>query len=291
MTKRKKGHQSTPSTDSDMPFILLDNDEEGLPKYSVLKLGRSWKQTLWQNNNTGNIFFGEPSDNPEQKKELPSVPYSFETNRGLKWDITYSFNNTRRNRMNNGKHYGSVIKNDRLYYILVNAFNGGVDFVQHYLNDIAPHTVGNEVKGLIEPALDLYEEYVMQEEERQLDEAVEAENIVNTEGLHYTKSGELDKRYRSTKAKNKLDAFLNALENGSIKVNGKSWEEEGELVAWLLREDFIKCMMSGQVVAGGLTERTKEQRIRAGLPADPRFFASGQFTESIEFNVRIYNGR
>lgn len=352
MAKQLNGHISTKETKALMPEILTSTYEdedtgEILPTYTVLQMGKNWQQRQYQNNKTHNVFWGEPDTG-----SVPPFVAGFESE-GLKWNITYSFKGIRNNIFGysiDGEPivYGADnMTMDRLYYILVNAFNDGVDFVQTYLNDCAPFRLGDELKRVINPALEKYKSYVSGKEEEIRKQEIlksdikkeekkyesdlrcieEYENIIDEGKKHLTKSSGYteinknikykgnNKRYAGLKLweavkkartalkravtskfkrSQKLEKFYSDLGSGKIKIRGKTWNTESERISEILRSDFINCLESGIITLSNriVSENTKKQRIKAGLPPDPKFFASGQFAESIDFSVRIYsNGK
>lgn len=298
MTDYNARHKATKYVEGFMPDLLSSEDEEGMPKYDILmSLGESeddWKNTVYQNNRTLNVFKGEPTTGTNEFN-----PFKFNT-KGINWDITYTFKGIRNNKAPNGK-YGSVISNDRLYYILVNAFNGGVDFVQQYLSVCAPARLEKEIREVVDPVIEALKENVLsvQQADEMLEQAVKDEALLREADKHRTKKGGYDMRYKSSKgaveARQRLDAFLEMMESGNFTITDqktkkkKNWKQEGERVAELLRNDFIQCMMIGEVPlsSGVLSEKTHKERVRVGLPAEPMFFATGHFAKSINFKVRV----
>lgn len=396
---RTSGHIPTSSTKEIMPEILSREGEDGLPKYEILHMGRGWQNRQYENTETGNVFWGEPATG-----DNPYAPFGFKT-KDLKWNITYQFVGIRDNifgvsdRGEPLKYGADGMTLDRLYYILVNAFNGGEDFVQAYLNEVAPYTVGDEVKRVVAPALKSYKEYVtgqkalkeeLEAQEKRNIEAKERymlendeERIIRNElraqrditklnqrfedlGIKqeqlesfsldrsdtsiFTKKGTVRKRLkyedvfpegieelkgmklwivydlldelkaqafeeeaelrhkeelavrRLRKWQSRREAyqeglkdFITDLGSGKIKINSKSWEEESERLEKVLKEDFARCLASGQVPLNKsmVSDEAIEQRRKLGLDPDANhvFYASGQFANSIVFKVRIKNGR
>lgn len=183
------------------------------------------------------------------------------------WQITYSFPATIRNpKTSQGTYGGKGVTYRRLYLILCEHFNGGRYFIDDYFNDVYPYTLKPEVDA----RLDIIKNDLIEYASDELDGAVA------------TKAGEFDKRYKvneGMKAKRKrYEAFASAWENA-----------EGEYLASLIKDDIIYCLMSGQIplLYTGNTQDTKRARIRAGLSAEPRFFATAQLIENIQLYVRL----
>lgn len=300
--EHKKGHVPTEYVKGFMPDLLNNSTyetEDGRiqKKYKmILSMGRGWQEKQWQNRSTYNVFKGEPEtgDFPEN---LPGLEDSAFELKGLKWDITYNFLGNRDNYFGtritaNGKvediTYGEAdMSMDRLYYILVNAFNGGQDFVQFYLSSCMPYRIGEQVRDVVEPALEAYKEYV-DGVFRPLDEATErsAEAEARIEAYRdvlyqideaRTKSGKIRKNARyhgdierwrgkalselEEKAERNLQnaykarlnantrrlKFTNDLSSGKIRIKGKTWETESERLSDILRDDFVECMKTGIV--------------------------------------------
>lgn len=299
------GHIPAKETRKEMPEILKGRNKEGNKKYDILlSLGRGWQNKKYENVDSGNAFWGEP-----RTGSITPFVFGF-SDQDLKWGITYSFSGMRDSvfTSNKGRQvtYGASGMNmDRLYYILVNAFNHGEDFVQKYLNDVAPVHLGSEIKKVIEPALEEFRNKVLQQtemNEERLNEAVEAEDIINQAESHIAKTtGEIDRRYRYggkrlsdivTSARERLAKFYEDLDSGKFRIKGKTWKSESERVAELLRKDFANSMNNGEVPLAKtfLSEKTKKLRRRLGLNDSAIFSASSQFVKSIEFKVRIKNG-
>ena len=278
---RKTGHNATYSTAKFLKNLLSDDEH-----YTVLEMGRSWKQRQYRNNFTDNEFYGEP-----KRMALPTVPYSFETKDGIKWDISYTFNGIRNNTVN-GRKYGSIIEMDRLYYILVNTFNNGEDFVQKYLLDIAPTLLGDDIKKVIEPTVSKIADSLcfksQAEADKALEKAVKAEEKLKK--MNYDFKTPIKKGRKGYSAQKTFNAFTSALDSNKIKIDENLWEEESEKVSELLRTGFELAMYSGASVVNKFpSNSTQIKRLYAGLEDFPMFFATGQFAKSIDFNVRIYN--
>lgn len=301
-------HESSGTTNKIMRQILSRENEDGTKKYNVLlSLGRSWKDKTYMNADTGNTFKGEPSGIVTSE----AMPF---TKGRLKWGITYTFTGYRNNVFvnKNGKltRYGaSNMSMDRLFYVLVNKFNYGIDFVQKYLDEVAPAHLGNQIKEVIEPALTAFEDRVLKQKAVVRDREKQAkadENIVAFASMHRTKKGGIDRRYVYkkdgistgrkladvyTEAESRLASFYNDLESGKFRIKGKRWNREGERLASLLKADFVSSMNSGVVPLAKifLAESTREKRLALGFDDTTVFSASSQFVKSIEFKVRIKN--
>ena len=198
---------------------------------------------------------------------------------------------------------------DRLFYILVNKFNYGVDFVQKYLDEVAPNHLGKQIKEVVEPAVKAFEERVLKQKEIISERERQADvdkDIVAFASMHRTKKGGIDRRYVYkkdgistgrkladvyTEAESRLASFYDDLESGKFRIKGKRWNREGERLASLLKADFVSSMNSGEVPLAKtfLAESTKEKRLALGFDDTTVFSASSQFVKSIQFKVRIKN--
>lgn len=292
------GHKVTSQTRKEMSSILSNKR-----KYDILlSLGRGWQNKQFTNKRTDSVFYGEPRN--ESLTPFVSA-FSYDS---IEWGITYSFSGERDNMFtdNKGKAvaYGEAnMSMDRLYYILVNTFNGGEDFIQKYLNEVAPVRLEEQIKGIIEPAIALFNERVIKQEEKitkELEEARKAEEIVSIADKHITKKGMVHKSYRYEgkrvydiidSARERLDTFFSDIESGKLKVKGKSWTRESETVAELLRTDFVESMNTGLVPLNKktLSEETMKLRRSLGFTGNTIFVASSSFVQSIIFKVRIKN--
>lgn len=301
-------HESSGTTNKIMRRILSGENEDGTKKYNILlPLGRSWKDKTYMNATTGNTFKGEPSGIVTSE----AMPF---TEGRLNWGITYTFTGYRNNVFVNKKgkltRYGaSNMSMNRLFYILVNKFNYGVDFVQKYLDEVAPSHLGKQIKEVVEPAVKAFEDRVLKQKqiisEREA-EAVGDKEIILLASTHRTKKGGIDRRYVYkkdgistgrkladvyTEAEERLKSFYNDLENGRLRIKGKRWNKEGERLASLLKADFVSSMNSGEVplAKAFLAESTKKTRLALGFDDTTVFSASSQFVKSIQFKVRIKN--
>lgn len=302
-------HESSGTTNKIMRRILSGENEDGTKKYNILlSLGRSWKDKTYMNANTGNTFKGEPSGIVTSE----AMPF---TEGRLKWGITYTFTGYRDNVFVNKKgkaaRYGAGnMSMDRLFYILVNKFNYGVDFVQKYLDEVAPSHLGNQIKEVVEPAVKAFEDRVLKQKEiiseRERQAKADKDIVDFASSVRRNKKGELDSRfvYRiggiSTgqkiadiyeDAEKRLESFYKDLESGKLRIKGKRWNKEGERLASLLKADFVSSMNSGEVPLAKtfLAESTKKTRLALGFDDTTVFSASSQFVKSIQFKVRIKN--
>lgn len=265
-------HNATYTTNRSMPSILRNGG------YAVLNMGRGWKNNRqFENLQTGNTFYGEP----ESFNDTTHV-YGYDN---LAWDIVYSFKGRRHN------NYGeNNLPMDRLYYILVNKCNEGVDFIAYYLRNVAPALLEDEIRGTIEPVIAAYQEEVLDNAIRA--EEIIAENIAEANTNIAKSTGTFKKSTRAgrkiVKAQVVLDDFL--AEMNSPYLKGMDWEEVSEDLANKLRLNFISAMQTGQVplTKDTLSNATTQKRIRLGLPPNPRFVATGDFVNSIDFKIRIY---
>ena len=302
-------HESSGTTNKIMRRILSGENEDGTKKYNILlSLGRSWKDKTYMNANTGNTFKGEPSGIVTSE----AMPF---TEGRLKWGITYTFTGYRDNvfvnKQGQAARYGAGNRSmDRLFYILVNKFNSGVDFVQKYLDEVAPSHLGNQIKEVVEPAVKAFEDRVLKQKEiiseRERQAKADKDIVDFASSVRRNKKGELDSRfvYRiggiSTgqkiadiyeDAEKRLESFYKDLESGKLRIKGKRWNKEGERLASLLKADFVSSMNSGEVPLAKtfLAESTKKTRLALGFDDTTVFSASSQFVKSIQFKVRIKN--
>lgn len=302
-------HESSGITNKTMSRILNSLNEDGTKKYNVLlSLGRSWKDKTYMNADTGNTFKGEPSG----VVTAEALPFS---NGRFRWGITYTFTGYRRNVFvdKNGKlsRYGEGnMSMDRLFYILVNKFNYGEDFVQKYLDEVAPHHLGNQIKEVVEPAIEAFDKRVLRQKaavrkrERQAEADRDIIDFAST--VRRNKKGGIDRRYVYKRdgistgrkladvyaeAEARLASFYDDLENGKFRIRGKSWKAEGERLASLLKADFVSSMNTGIVplAKAFLADSTRERRLALGFDGTTVFSASSQFVRSIQFKVRIKN--
>ena len=183
------------------------------------------------------------------------------------WQITYKFSRAKRDNDFSGHAYGgNNVTFRRLYLILCEHFNNGVYFIEDYFETVYPRTL---------------KPYVDKKLETVKSELLDVANMEIGE-LRYTKSGNLDRRYKINR-------------NVSERIKdyesfAQAWEADvGEELARLIKEDIISSLRTGQIPLSTkvLSNSTKEARKRAGLPDDPRFYASGQLIKHIDIYVSI----
>lgn len=107
-----------------------------------------------------------------------------------------------------------------------------------------------------------------------------AEQSYSRESSRYMNS-----RERRERAYVNIMSYINDKE-GSYSAE---MENKGIAIANEIRDDIIRSAMNGTLplATHSLSERTKEARRKAGLPDSPRFYASGQFINSIAVVARI----
>jgi hypothetical protein len=368
------GHKTASSVSKFMSNFLNNSlsaslEKEGEKRYIVLEAGKNWKDTFYQNNAYKNIFRGEPGSTPTPFFQTLGNDFGYD------WDVSYHFKGKHtpavyETRDGNLRTWGSAhLSNERLYYILVNAYAGGQDFVDFYLHNVMPHTVGNEIEDKVGFAIKSWEETVqdsknaleswkrqVRERKKDLPNAIEEmkskihdygtnsehrkklnaqikevrqdvkklESFVDFRKARLSKSGKLDKRFKGVASllkaqsilfelveerqtliketrtwQKNLKDFENRLQGLSTlpskphcyKRKDKNWTKEGEEVAEILRNDFIRCMINGQVTPlMGIhnTENTQRKKERYFGIANPiAFVCSDNFVRSIKFDVRI----
>lgn len=180
------------------------------------------------------------------------------------WQVTYKFSSkVRPNQFL--RQYGS--KNmtfRRLYVILCEKFNGGRYFIDDYFNDIYPY---NGMRERVEETLNAFAFYATKEYEEMLEDAT------------LTNAGLLDKRFR--KKLKALKEYKQSLQSDVANL--------GTQLAREIKDDIIRCLQTGQIPLAYpvLSPETQEKRVKAGLPRDPKFFASSNFIKDITIYCRL----
>lgn len=184
----------------------------------------------------------------------------------FEWQITYKFSSARRHNFfgtANGKvQYGaSNMTFRRLYLILCNRFNGGVSFIDDYLENVLPYSSTGK-------KLSRYLLEVRREAERKWKEAYDK--------APKRKDGKVYLRSRPRLY------LLQAVMNTMIK-------EQGAVIAKRIREDLIWALHDGRVplFTHLVSTSTQQARKKAGLNPTPRFYASAQFINSITVFCRL----
>lgn len=193
--------------------------------------------------------------------------------------IKYGFSDTsvRDNRV--GKHkYG---KANTTYNELFNELIGinlGDDFIEEYFTNVFPHQAQERIDEMLYELTHTLRNNVL--ENRELFK------------IHETKSGSLDRRYRSTKIIESGALTLAELMQKS-KEYSKSLKKYNKVffnrISDFIKRDIIFNLRTGSIGLNltGLSQKTIEARSRAGLPAEgPIFYATGRFIK----NLKIYFG-
>lgn len=208
----------------------------------------------------------EDADSDEIKLELDSSydEASEAQKRIYQWNIYYHFTGAVRNNKPNGKTYGSKgVTFQNLFRMLIKQ-NSNINFIDNYINTVLPYTdVGDKMKEWLS--------------------SVEDSVIYMYSSLHKRKDGNLNRRYRRD-----IRAYLDLTE----ELEG----EQNERGLSLARE--IKADIEAKVSTGSLPlspawnlYSTKLRRLRADLPMNPRFYASGQFIKNLKIICRFEKRR
>lgn len=180
------------------------------------------------------------------------------------WQVTYKFSSRIRPNKFRAQYGSKNMSFRRLYVILCERFNGGNYFIDDYFNKVYPFNGMKEKADLILTEI-------------QLSAVNEFDDILSD--AVFTKAGNLDKRY-----KKKLQEIL--LKQQSVE---SLVDTVGARLAREIKDDIINCLATGQIplMNSALAESTREARIKAGLPSDPKFFASSSFINDISIYCRL----
>ena len=185
------------------------------------------------------------------------------------WQITYSFPSAIHNNISPlGKVYGGYnVTYRRLYLILCERLNNGEYFIDTYFDSVYPYTIKEDIDvelNNIKGELLLY-----------------AEDIV-LENAVVTKSGTLDKRYKSNRG---IPSRIREYHKFASE-----WEEKkGADLADKIKEDIIRCLENGQIPLNHTTNMpsTIRRRLEAGYSDDQVFYALGDLINHIQLFVKI----
>ena len=180
------------------------------------------------------------------------------------WQVTYKFSSKKRPYQFLTQYGSKRMTFRRLYVILCERFNGGRYFIDDYFKDVYPY---NGMKERVESTLNAFAYYAVKEYEDMLADAV------------FTKAGLFDKRFR--RKLKELSEYKQSLQ-GAVDAQGTQLARE-------IKDDIIRCLQTGQIplAYSVLSPATQEKRIKAGLPSDPKFFASGNFIKDITIYCRL----
>ena len=199
----------------------------------------------------------------EAEVEFPDLLKDFD------WQITYKFSSNVRqtffgmlSKNGNPIHYGERGMTFRRLYSLLCAFNGGVSFIDDYLQNVLPYTsVGVELQ-----------DYLLSIKQN----AEQEWTILNLNSPHLKKSGRPYKR--------SMPKFtqLKAVTNETV-------QEAGRYLAVRIKEDLVNALRDGRVplTQNLVASSTAQKRQRAGLNGQPRFYASAQFINNITIFCRL----
>ena len=215
-------------------------------------------------------FYKRNKRNPERgqwvKKGYENLP-AFSDD--FDWQITYSFPSAIHNNISPlGKVYGgNSVTYRRLYLILCERFNNGEYFIDTYFDSVYPYTIKEDIDvelNNIKGELLLY-----------------AEDIVLEDAV-VTKSGTLDKRYKSNRG---IPSRIR-----DYHKFASEWEEKkGADLADKIKEDIIRCLENGQIPLNHTTNMpsTIRRRLEAGYSDDQVFYAFGDLINHIQLFVKI----
>lgn len=192
----------------------------------------------------------------EAEVDFPNASDSFD------WQVTYKFPSTRRrNKFVSGTYGGKNMTFRRLYTLLVR-LNGGVSFIDDYMANVLPYSEAGA-------DLDNYLSEIREKADAEFSEMYDAAPKRKRDGGVYKRW--LPKLYA-----------LKAATDSSVK-------EHGAVVAQRIKDDLVGALRDGRVPLSPnlVSARTAERRIKAGLNPEPRYYASGQFINSIQVYCRL----
>ena len=146
-------------------------------------------------------------------------------------------------------------------------FNNGEYFIDTYFDSVYPYTIKEDIDvelNNIKGELLLY-----------------AEDIVLEDAV-VTKSGTLDKRYKSNRG---IPSRIR-----DYHKFASEWEEKkGADLADKIKEDIIRCLENGQIPLNHTTNMpsTIRRRLEAGYSDDQVFYAFGDLINHIQLFVKI----
>lgn len=201
---------------------------------------------------------------PLPKGKLPQITDVPE----IDWKITYNFPEELHDNISPlGKVYGgATVTYRRLYLILCERFNNKEYFVDTYFRDVYPSTIKEEVDVKLQTVKDELNMYL---------------HDVVLDGAKLTKTGRLDKRYKSN------EPFFVAMEE--YQSYKESWEDDtGDEIADLIAEDIKNCLASGQIPLNcSHTSATEKRRVWAGYDPETVFYAMGDLIDHIQIYVKV----
>lgn len=180
------------------------------------------------------------------------------------WNIYYRFAGGVRNNKPMGKSYGSKgVTFQNLFRLLI-WHNSDVNFIDNYINTVLPYTdIGEEMQEWLS--------------------SVEDSVLYAYGSLHKRRDGGLDRRYRRD-----IRAYIDLTKGLEDEQN-----RNGVTFAREIKEDIAGRIRSGVLPLDPQVNliSTELRRMRADLPATPRFFASGQFINALAITCKFEKRR
>lgn len=193
----------------------------------------------------------------------------------LEWKFT---DNIRNNRFEGGKYGSPNMPFSRLYEVLI-AQNNGVDFISRYFDFVYPKTYTKET---VDKHFEKIKEIV--EKVKPLKKDYKEEFTEQLKDMKFTKEGKLDKRHKVKirELTEIIDYYYNSIKEEEKRLDTRK-------ISWLVKNDIKRKAKAGQVplVSKYLQPSTMKRREKVGLPANPKFYASGQFIDNIIIKVKL----
>lgn len=180
------------------------------------------------------------------------------------WNIYYRFADGVRNNKPRGKAYGSEGVTFQTLFKLLIWHNSDINFIDNYIKTVLPYTdIGEEMQEWLS--------------------SVEDSVLYAYSSLHKRKDGGLDRRYgRDIRAYADLTKGLE-----------EEQDRNGVTLAREIKDDIAGRLGSGVLPLDPQVNliSTELRRMRADLPATPRFFASGQFINALIITCKFEKRR
>lgn len=175
------------------------------------------------------------------------------------WQIHYHFTGDLRSNKTPKGTYGSSGMTFRRLFVILIGLNGGVNFIDNYIENIFPYTdIGREMEDWIGD--------------------VEQSVTEMTAGMRRKKDGTPDRRTREYAS---LQGFISFVDS--------EIDARGRRLSTRIKQDIIDKMRTGVLplspsVNSGRTERRRKS---AGLLPEPRFYATSRLIRNIRLTCRF----
>lgn len=186
------------------------------------------------------------------------------------WQITYKFSAARHS-INSYERDGW--SNRQIYEWLTHTYCHGRYFVDVYLNEVYPFTLKSEFNNrLSELKTSLILDY--------------QDILYKDKGIRITQEGKLDRRHNEEEAKRSMRESFREFR----RTTSHAYDDINTEMAMKLKHDLKRAIVTGEIqhiMHVSPRKKTQDERLKAGLPPVPSFYATGELINSCQFFVRM----